>query len=89
MRDNPIQFAVVREDPRLEIQVLRRHPARRALLIASGGCTALTLASVWPNLGVTLLDPNPAQLDLVERKISALTREDDAARRRRFNVNGI
>ncbi len=72
MRENPIQFAVVREDPRVERAVLARHPASRALLVASGGCTALALQGWQPDLDLTLLDPNPAQLDLVRAKIDAL-----------------
>lgn len=87
MQDNPIQFAVVREDPLLEARVLRRHPARRLLLIASGGCTALTLASVRPDLKITLLDPNPSQLDLVKRKIRSLANGDRLDRNRMFNVD--
>jgi len=72
MRDNPIQFAVVREDPTLEIEVLQQYPCRDLLLIASGGCTALALRSQFPTCNMTLLDPNPAQLDLVNRKQAAL-----------------
>ena len=72
MRLNPIKFAVVREDPRVEDALVRRVRARRVLLIASGGCTALTLKALHPELDVTLLDPNPAQLELVERKCAAL-----------------
>lgn len=86
MRDNPIQFAVVREDPLLEVEVLRRHRCRRVLLIASGGCTALTLQAVFPELDITLLDPNPSQLELVRAKVDALGGLSDGARRERFNV---
>ncbi len=86
VRDNPIQFAVVREDPLVEVEVLRRHPCRSALLIASGGCTALTLQAVFPELALTLLDPNVAQLDLVQRKVDALEKLSGAARKERFNV---
>jgi len=85
MRDNPLQFAVVREDPLVVVDVLRRRPARRALLVASGGCTALTVQAVFPDLELTLLDPNPAQLDHVRAKIEALELPE-AERKRRFNV---
>lgn len=93
MRDNPIQFAVVREDPSLEQialeRALRRHskPSRpRALLIASGGCTAFFLAHRFPGIDLTLVDPNPAQLELVRRKLAMLEAGDVSARRRAFNV---
>jgi len=83
VRDNPIQFAVVREDPLVEEAVLRRANATRALLIASGGCTALSLASRLPDLEIALVDPNGAQLDHVRAKIAAL---DEPIDLRRFNV---
>ena len=89
MRDNPVQFAVVREDPGLELEVLgnRERPARRALLVASGGCTALTLLAACPALRIVAVDPNPAQLRLVQDKLDALERADPQHERaRRFGV---
>ncbi|MHC4377285.1 MAG: DUF3419 family protein, partial [Planctomycetota bacterium] len=86
MQANPLQFAVVREDPRVEFAVLERHPARRALLVASGGCTALALAARLPELELTLVDPNPAQLQWVERKVEGLASLHRAEGRRAFNV---
>ena len=80
MRDNPVQFAVVREDPLVETALVDRVAAREVLLVASGGCTALTLGVDRPRVRVTAFDVNPAQLDLVRAKLGAL-REDrrDAA----------
>lgn len=72
MRFNPIQFAVVREDPEIEREVVDLARAKRVLLVASGGCTAFCLRVWFPRLELTLVDPNPAQLDLVRRKIVAL-----------------
>lgn len=72
MRSNPIQFAVVREDPEIERALVNAARARRALLVASGGCTAFCLRSWFPRLDLTLVDPNPGQLDLVREKIAAL-----------------
>jgi S-adenosylmethionine-diacylglycerol 3-amino-3-carboxypropyl transferase len=83
-RANPIQFAVVREDPEIEAAIVRRTGARRVLLVGSGGCTALSLRALFPGLELTLVDPNPAQLDLVDRKAAALAA---GAARRRFNVD--
>ena len=87
MQANPLQFAVVREDPRVEFEVLERHPARRALLVASGGCTALALAARRPELELTLVDPNPAQLQWVERKVEGLANLDRAEGRLAFNID--
>lgn len=79
--DNPVQFAVVREDPDVERELLRRllpGPDRAALLVASGGCTALTLAATCPDLRLTVVDPNPAQLALVAKKAAALAGDRSA-----------
>ena len=43
------QFAVVREDPDLEAELVQHSGARAVLLVASGGCTALTLLHRFPN----------------------------------------
>ncbi|MDP6931830.1 MAG: DUF3419 family protein [Myxococcota bacterium] len=86
MRDNPLQFAVVREDPDLEVEVVQSHGCRELLLIASGGCTALTLQAAYPDARITLVDPNPAQLDHVRAKVDALRRLDGDDRLAAFNV---
>lgn len=82
VRTNPVQFAVVREDPEIEKSVCRA--ARSVLLVASGGCTALTLQCARPDLEIALFDLNPAQLDLVRRKIDVLRSRVDLDRQ--FNV---
>ncbi len=66
MRANPIQFATVREDPTVEIQVARAIGARAFALVASGGCTAFALQREVPDARFTLFDLNPHQLALVE-----------------------
>lgn len=64
----PVAFAVVREDPRIDLEVLRHLPPRPdVVMIASGGETALRLASE-PLASLLLVDFNPAQLELVRRK---------------------
>lgn len=74
MRDNPIQFAVVREDPEIEKYLISQHaPSGSALLVGSGGCTALSLACNFPELKLTLVDPNPNQLELLRIKTDILT----------------
>lgn len=75
------QFAVVREDPELEAELVVRSEARSVLLVASGGCTALTLARRWPSLEVVAFDLNPAQLahcreKAAERDLRRLNVED-------------
>ena len=86
MRDNDVQFAVVREDPMLEAELVRLTNASNVLLIASGGCTALTLQALFPDLHITLVDFNPAQLERVREKISTLHNVDTATRYQRFNI---
>jgi S-adenosylmethionine-diacylglycerol 3-amino-3-carboxypropyl transferase len=64
----PVAFAVVREDPRLDLEVLDHLGERpRVVMIASGGETALCLAR-RPLASLTLVDLNPAQLELVRLK---------------------
>jgi S-adenosylmethionine-diacylglycerol 3-amino-3-carboxypropyl transferase len=72
MRTNPLQFAIVREDPEVECALVERFRPRRVVLVASGGCTGLTLAARFPGLDLTLVDPNPAQIAHVEAKVAAL-----------------
>ena len=64
----PVAFAVVREDPRLDLAVLDQLGERpRVVMIASGGETALCLAR-RPLASLILIDLNPAQLELVRLK---------------------
>ncbi len=85
MRDPRLSFAVVREDPLVELAELRRlgkeDPA--VLCVASGGCTALALHHEFPRARLRLVDPNPAQHAHVEAKVRALV---DRAPLSRFNV---
>lgn len=77
----PIAFAQVREDPLLDLEVIRRlRPGARALVIASGGCTVAFLAATGGLSAMTVVDPNPAQLVLTRLKLAALR---DAPERRR------
>ena len=75
-RVNDLQFAVVREDPAIEASLLRTMSGQRVFLIASGGCTALHLASEFPGVDITALDVNPSQIRHVHSKIAALSRHD-------------
>lgn len=72
----PLKFAVVREDPELERDLVARTGARAVLTVASGGCTALALCAQHPDLAVTAFDLNPAQLDHVRAKVRAARQRD-------------
>jgi S-adenosylmethionine-diacylglycerol 3-amino-3-carboxypropyl transferase len=71
-----IKFAVVREDPDVEHALCLHNKAERLLVVASGGCTALTLAYRVPGLRVTAFDFSELQLAHVRRKADAVTRGD-------------
>ncbi|MFN7131272.1 MAG: DUF3419 domain-containing protein, partial [Myxococcales bacterium] len=66
------KFSIVREDPRLEVELAVSRKARAALVVASGGCTALTLKRLLPRLEVTAFDINPDQLAHIEAKQDAI-----------------
>ena len=70
------KFAVVREDPDVEHALVRRTRAKRVLVVASGGCTALTLVHREPELEVTAYDFAEAQLAQVRDKQAAVARGD-------------
>lgn len=72
MKKNPIQFAVVREDPQIEMDIIRDFNLDRATLIGSGGCTAFCLKALNPSMQITLIEPNAAQIELIREKARAL-----------------
>ncbi|MCE2887030.1 MAG: BtaA family protein, partial [Pseudanabaena sp. 42896M_M3] len=71
-----IAFSQVREDPRIELRVIqelaKRQQPLRVLLVASGGCTALSLLSNPAISKIEAVDLNPAQLHLIELRRQAL-----------------
>jgi S-adenosylmethionine-diacylglycerol 3-amino-3-carboxypropyl transferase len=71
-----LRFAVVREDPDVEHALCSGAGAGAVLVVASGGCTALTLAlrSSGPALRVTAFDAAPRQLRHLEAKRDAVAR---------------
>lgn len=85
-KNNPIQFSVVREDPEIEKKVILSSGAKEILLIASGGCTALSLQAYFPHLRFTLVDPNRAQIKLIQEKIRALEESSITKKKVAFNV---
>lgn len=70
----PVGFAQVREDPLLDVQVLEHlnRPQMKALMIASGGCTAALLATHPLINELTVVDPNVSQLALTQLKMHML-----------------
>lgn len=60
----PLAFSQVREDPRLDLEIVRRlPPGASVIMIASGGETAVCLAR-QPLSKLVLVDVNPSQLAL-------------------------
>jgi S-adenosylmethionine-diacylglycerol 3-amino-3-carboxypropyl transferase len=81
-----VQFAVVREDPIVEQRIIHIKQPQNVLMIASGGCTALSLKATFPSVSFSLFDFNTQQIQLVQRKISALSITDNAQFKRVFNI---
>lgn len=71
-----IRFATSLDDPRLEADLLPRAMSKRALVVAGGGCSALTLALRYPDVAFTAFDPDPAQIAHVRAKKEASERRD-------------
>lgn len=67
-KEPSISFAVVREDPIIESHLVADLGLKNLLLVASGGCTALSLNARHPDISITLFDMNQAQLELVREK---------------------
>jgi S-adenosylmethionine-diacylglycerol 3-amino-3-carboxypropyl transferase len=74
-----LKFAIVREDPTPELELLERAPRAAALCVASGGCTLFELKRARPDARVVGFDFNPEQLAHVRRKAAAVARGDLAA----------
>jgi S-adenosylmethionine-diacylglycerol 3-amino-3-carboxypropyl transferase len=76
-----LQFAVVREDPRLEERLLDRVPGerKRVLAITSAGCTLLQLAARHDLAQIVGVDVNPRQSSWARLRFAAakvLSRKD-------------
>ncbi|MBL8957164.1 MAG: DUF3419 family protein [Myxococcaceae bacterium] len=67
-----LKFAVVREDPAIELALARQAGAQRVLTVASGGCTALALKHALPAVDVHAFDVNPEQLAHCRAKALAI-----------------
>lgn len=72
-KELPIRFAQVREDPALDMQVVKKAGTNvRVLMVASGGCTACALAAMPAISELTVVDPNQAQIALTKIKLRLL-----------------
>lgn len=85
---NPLQFAVVREDPEVEIALFDEFQIEKPVMIGSGGCTALTLASVFPEIELSLIEPNINQIELIKSKVKVLERRENLQIKRLFSIGG-
>jgi S-adenosylmethionine-diacylglycerol 3-amino-3-carboxypropyl transferase len=81
-RDDRLYFAQVREDPALEIEALGVGPEETAVVVSSGGCTALSLLARGAGR-VIAVDLNRSQNHLLELKAAAV-RSLDRERAARF-----
>lgn len=81
-----IKFAIVREDPIVEKTIIENFNLRNVLMVASGGCTALSLKSYFPKIDFSLFDFNPIQILHVKRKIAELQKEDRPDFKKTFNI---
>jgi S-adenosylmethionine-diacylglycerol 3-amino-3-carboxypropyl transferase len=86
MKKNSIQFAVVREDPQIELDIVSKFRLKRATLIGSGGCTAFCLKTMNPDIEISLIEPNTAQIGLIKEKIRALKTYKKEDLYRKFGV---
>jgi len=86
---NRLQFSVVREDPSIEIQLFKKFKVKTAALIGSGGCSALSLITQFPNASILLIEPNSAQIKLIKEKISRLQSKPRPQRLESFGVSRL
>jgi len=87
MVGNNLQFAVVREDPKIESHLIHHvGESCNVFLIGSGGCTALSLQSEFPKASITVLDPNPLQIDLIRKKVRTLSELDSKSSKTAFGI---
>ncbi|MDZ5762801.1 DUF3419 superfamily protein [Candidatus Cyrtobacter comes] len=79
-----VKFAVVREDPLVEAFLIQKYSLRDVLMVASGGCNAITLQAIFPAINTTVFDLNPDQIALMKKKINLLCDKENF--QRNFNI---
>jgi S-adenosylmethionine-diacylglycerol 3-amino-3-carboxypropyl transferase len=80
---------VVREDPETESFLFRKYRIRSAAMIGSGGCTALSLQSRFPETRIHLIEPNPAQVRVIRRKMAAMNSASPRERKAIFGIGAF
>lgn len=71
----PVAFSQVREDSLGDMELVQTLGRKsRILMVASGGCTAAYLVSSEAVSHLTIVDPNPAQIQLAYLKLEMLKR---------------
>lgn len=84
---SPLRFSQVREDPRLDLELIDGQPAGASgVMIASGGDTAALLQSRSRLRCLHLVDASPAQLALTQMKLEL--QRSDIARDRALAILG-
>lgn len=87
LKNNGIQFSVVREDAAIEIELIERYKIKKPVLIASGGCTAFNISSVYADIDLTLIEPNSHQIELIKKKIKILRTQNKATIENHFGIS--
>lgn len=67
--NNSLQFGITREDPEIELTLIRQFGLKHMLAICSGGDTLLAVKAAHPEVSVTGLDFNPNQLNHFKNKL--------------------
>lgn len=68
--DNPLNFAITREDPILELKLMALFKLRNVLAVCSGGDTLLAIKEQYPESKICAFDINPHQLAHFKRKVT-------------------
>lgn len=68
---NKLQFAITREDPLIEKELIIRSEASEVLLVCSAGDTILALRSEFPEIKISAFDFNPIQINHLKEKSKA------------------
>jgi S-adenosylmethionine-diacylglycerol 3-amino-3-carboxypropyl transferase len=88
-KKNGIQFSVVREDSTVEIELIKHYKIKRPILIASGGCSAFNISSVYPDIDLTLIEPNKLQIELIKKKAKVLRTQKKINIEKKFGIRDI
>ena len=71
-----VLFAVSREDHQVEASIIKKNNYKNLLTVCSGGCVALSLKTIFPDLNVVAYDINPNQIDHCKKKTQAILKKD-------------